>query len=292
VKTRSSTRTRTITASLHPRRFGTILIDYKPALRSPLGFTLIELLVVIAIIAILAALLLPVLSSAKQRAYGIKCVSNLKQLDLAGFLYANDFGKTLPYEAETNDIWLGLLIQNYSQVHAVRLCPLAAEVRPGTTWYAKDLNAAWIWPSYVQPSLTYTGSFGMNGWLYSDVGDYSGPPYFGNFSAVSKPALTPFFFDSIWADAWPDSYEGPAIDLTRGALTPDFGRLTIARHGIPRSKVPTHMTGRDPLPGAIDVAFVDGHVQPVKLENLWNLYWNSTYSPPLRRPPAQGQPPP
>jgi prepilin-type N-terminal cleavage/methylation domain-containing protein len=83
--------------------------------KSRQAFSLVELLVVMAIIGILAALLLPVLAAAKERALRSQCVNNLKQLGEATQMYADDHGNQLP-----GPCWLGLY-EEYDNVDFTRM---------------------------------------------------------------------------------------------------------------------------------------------------------------------------
>jgi len=115
------------------------------------GFTLIELLVVIAIIAILAAMLLPALTQAKQKAKRTQCLSNNKQIAVAMMMYANDNNEQLPplntgYWPGVTPVWwfnvldTGNYVTSSARSNNVWRCPsvMAGDILPGVVNYYKS----------------------------------------------------------------------------------------------------------------------------------------------------------
>jgi prepilin-type N-terminal cleavage/methylation domain-containing protein/prepilin-type processing-associated H-X9-DG protein len=254
------------------------------------GFTLIELLVVIAIIAILAAILFPVFSQAREKARQTQCLSNLRQLGTALELYKSDYEGHYPCARATDTGEAPVAREEYYNNWSTAVFPYVkgGVARGRTRFFGLEYSGVFHCPD---DRGTFGPSYSINAWLLFGLDDTTVPQASETVLLAEKRGTLPLEHFSWWEKPWPgwplkeNTPITPAIeaeinkvDMAPGENEPGF--WTKEWEAKMQKWESAGLQTRRHAEGA-NWFMCDGHVKWAKLVTLWgnatstNQFWPS-----------------
>ena len=250
------------------------------------GFTLLELLVVVSIISILAAMLLPALSRAREAARRVSCASNLRQMGLVFKMYAGEAKDSYPsiprvVGADCATRNTRVLMVDGRSVYPEYLTEAKVLVCPSSS-RAEDDYRAGRWnraDGSINPCLLDQLSYFYTGWIFKSewIADPATNDVSTRFSDALKRVLETGDVAAPWTftDYDGESHEVPRLKegAERFMITDvnDPSRGMISQSGIPVmfDKVSQNVQDFNHVPGGGNVLYMDGHVEFMKYPNVF-----------------------
>ena len=226
------------------------------------AFTLIELLVVIAIIAILAAMLLPALAKAKDKAIRTQCMNNLHQFGIAFFVYAGDNRDKIPNATGSGAAagsWLWDLPNPIGTNFVDSGCSQKQMYCPGTGWRFSDQDNLNLW-NCVNVNLDNPGTIHIIGYAMTLPATADEDP--GNENTNLSVAVTNTISTRVLAADATISQPGEFNYNQRYSYT-----WNSIQGGYTKPHTSPHLKGSVPNGG--NVVMLDGHIEWVKFDSMY-----------------------